>query len=196
MTEKNELLKNHPEYSLLFEKIDTLLKKGRAIIAIEGASASGKTTLAKTLSKIYGATVFHMDDFFLPLDNQTPKRLSEVGGNVDRERFESEVLIPLSQGKAVNYRPFDCKTQGFKDTFSVAPKTLVIVEGAYSMHPSLSGYYDLSVFLEIDSAKQKERIIERNGDGAQRFFETWIPRENTYFEKTCAKERCDLIIKV
>lgn len=196
MTEKNELLKNHPEYSLLFEKIDTLLKKGRAIIAIEGASASGKTTLAKTLSKIYGATVFHMDDFFLPLDNQTPKRLSEVGGNVDRERFESEVLIPLSQGEAVNYRPFDCKTQGFKQATEILPKKLVIVEGAYSTHPSLSGYYDLSVFLEIDSTKQKERIVERNGDGAQRFFNTWIPRENTYFEKTKVKERCDLAIKV
>lgn len=193
----NELTKKENEkFAPLFEKIERLLGRGRVIVAIDGGSASGKTTLASTLEKMFNATVFHMDDFFLTPEMRTKERLGEAGGNVDRERFESEVLIPLSQGKTVNYRPFDCKTQGFKETVEVTPKNLVIVEGAYSMHPSLSGYYDLSVFLEIDSEKQKERIIERNGENAHRFFETWIPLENTYFEKTKAKERCDLIVKI
>lgn len=196
MTDKSELLKGCPEYSALLEKIDKLLEGTRAIIAIEGKSASGKTTLASMLEKIYGATVFHMDDFFLPPDKRTQKRLSEAGGNVDRERFEGEVLIPLIKGEAVNYRVFDCKAQGFKDAFRVIPKNLVIVEGAYSMHPELSKYYDLSVFLEVDSHTQRTRIISRNGEGADRFFKTWIPLENTYFEKTNAKERCDLVITV
>ena len=197
MIKSKELLKNESSpYSPLFEKIDALLGDGRVIVAIEGGSASGKTTLASMLEKIYDATVFHMDDFFLTPNMRTEKRLNEAGGNCDRERFEAEVLLPLSFGQTVSYRAFDCKTQKFKEAIKVTPKKLVIVEGAYSMHPSLEGYYDLSAFLDIDKDKQWARIIERNGDLSPRFFNEWIPLENKYFEKTRAKERCDLVISV
>jgi uridine kinase len=77
------------------------------------------------------------------------------------------------------------------------PKRLNVIEGAYSMHPQLEGYYDLSVFIDISKNLQKERIKKRNGKQmAQRFFEEWIPLENTYFEQTKAKERCDIIIEI
>ena len=56
-----------------------------------------------------------MDDFFLRPEQRTPERFSEPGGNVDRERFLSEVLLPLRQGEAVDYRRFDCAT------FTIAP---------------------------------------------------------------------------
>ena len=48
----------------LFDIIDDRLKKGRMTLAIDGLSASGKTTLAKLLEEKYECTVFHMDDFF------------------------------------------------------------------------------------------------------------------------------------
>ena len=185
------------KYLPLFEKIDSLLPKGRLIMAIDGGSASGKTTLAAILCEKCGATVFHMDDFFLTPHMRTKERLCEVGGNVDRERFEKEVLIPLSLGQTVSYRPFDCKTRDFKELTHVIPNNPVIVEGAYSMHPQLSKYYDFSVFLDIDADRQRSRILKRNSpDGAKRFFEEWIPLENIYFEKTDIKRRCNMIIKI
>ena len=180
----------------LIEKIDTLLKCGKAIIGIDGGSGSGKTTLASLLCEIYDATVFNMDDFFLTPSMRTPERLSEAGGNVDRERFEKEVLIPIKQEIDVNYRRFDCKTSNFLAPVSIKPKNLVVVEGSYSLHPDLIKYYDFSVFLDIDVEKQRERIKKRNGEGAKAFFEKWIPLENTYFEKTQIKDRCDMIIKI
>ena len=51
-----------------------------------------------------------MDDFFLRPEQRTLKRLAEPGGNVDWERFLSEVLVPVRQGKAAVYRPYDCQT--------------------------------------------------------------------------------------
>ena len=181
----------------LFEKIDGLLQNGKIIMAIDGGSASGKTTLAAILCEKYGATVFHMDDFFLTPHMRTRERLCEVGGNVDRERFEKEVLIPLSRGQTVSYRPFDCKAGDFKESTRIIPNNPVIVEGAYSMHPQLSGYYNFSLFLDIDSDGQRSRIFKRNSpDAAKRFFEEWIPLENIYFEKTDIKKRCDMIIKI
>ena len=191
----NNIKEINESFFPLIEKIDTLLKNGKAIIGIDGGSGSGKTTIASLLCEIYDATVFHMDDFFLTPSMRTPERLSEVGGNVDKERFESEVLIPLRAGQIVNYRKFDCKTIVLSTPVSVKPKNLVIIEGSYSLHPDLIKYYDLSVFLDIDTEKQRERIKNRNGEGAKAFFEKWIPLENTYFEKTQIKDRCDMIIK-
>lgn len=181
----------------LLTKIDTILKEKNLTLAIDGGSASGKTTLSSVLSQIYDATIFHMDDFFLTPQMRTQERLSEVGGNVDHERFLSEVLLPLSQAKKIKYRAFDCSTQGFKEEITVYPKSLVIIEGAYSMHLNLEKYYDLSVFLDIDKDLQKKRILKRNTkEFAKRFFEEWIPLEEIYFEKTDIKNRCEIIIKI
>lgn len=181
----------------LFEKLDALLEKGEVCLAIEGGSAGGKTTLAEQLAERYDCNIFHMDDFFLQPFQRTAERLAEAGGNVDRERFFEEVLRPVSEGKSVAYRRYDCKTATLLPPTMIAPKKLTVVEGAYSMHPALAAYYDLSVFLEIEPEVQRQRILKRNGaEQAMRFFEEWIPMERHYFEKTAAKERCDLLFYV
>jgi uridine kinase len=182
----------------IFARIDKLLsEKKRLTVAIDGGSASGKSTLAQMLEQVYSCTVFHMDDFFLPLEKRTAERLNEVGGNIDHERFLSEVLTPLSNGEKINYKRFDCSTMSLGDGAEITPERLVIVEGAYSMHPSLVKHYDLSAFLDISPELQRERIGLRNSpEFAERFFNEWIPLENVYFEKTDIKERCDLIIKI
>lgn len=74
---------------------EKLRNKQPLIIAIDGRSASGKTTLAKELNELFLSEVIHMDDFFLQPEQRTEERLSEVGGNVDRERFLREVALPL-----------------------------------------------------------------------------------------------------
>ena len=163
------------------------------IVAIEGGSASGKTTLAKLLGELYDCTVFHMDDFFLRPEQRTPERRAEIGGNVDRERFLEEVLLPLRKGAPVEYRRFDCATQTVASPVSVRPKPLTILEGAYSMHPDLSHCYDLSAFVEISPACQRERIRKRNpSPWAERFFDEWIPLEQAYFMGMNVQGRCDL----
>ena len=118
----------------------------RVLVALEGGSASGKTTLAALLEQIYDCNVFHMDDFFLRPEQRTRERLEEPGGNVDRERFLTEILLPLSRGDAVRFHRYDCRTQSLQAETVTTPKALNIVEGAYSMHPDLAGFYDLSVF--------------------------------------------------
>ena len=176
-------------------KIDRFSEKETVIVAIEGGSASGKTTLSSLLLSLYDCNVFHMDDFFLRPEQRTRERLSEIGGNVDRERFLTEVLLPLRAGGEICYRKFDCSTQSIRDTVTVPKKRLNIVEGAYSMHPALSSYYDLSVFLSVTPERQRARILQRKSPThAERFFSEWIPLERTYFEGTNAEKRCTLSI--
>ena len=182
----------------LFAAIDRAVAKAdRTVVAIEGGSACGKTTLSQLLSDVYDCTVFHMDDFFLRPEQRTPARLAEVGGNIDRERFATEVLAPLAAKKTVVYRPFDCGKQALAEAVTLTPRPLIIVEGAYSMHPAFSRYYDLSVFLDITPDYQKKRIERRNTPPfAKRFFTEWIPMENTYFEATDIRSRVDLVIDI
>ena len=181
----------------LLARIDALAEKGRAVIAVEGGSASGKTTLAGILNDVYDCAVIHTDDFFLRPEQRTEERLSEVGGNLDRERFFAEVVRPLSENKAVIYRPFDCSTQTLGDPVAVPKKRITVVEGVYSTHTAFGKYYDLALFLDISPEKQKERITVRNSPWlAERFFSEWIPMENVYFEKTGIKDRCDLVLPV
>lgn len=181
----------------LFAELDRRLAEGRVIAAIEGGSASGKTTLGNILSDIYDCTVFHMDDFFLQPEQRTPERFAQTGGNIDWERFLSEILQPLSKGETVNYRKFDCSTMSIKEGVQVVPKKLTVIEGAYSMHPELEQYYDFSAFLDISPEFQKERILKRNSPQlAKRFFNEWVPLENVYFNQTNIKQRCSLIVGV
>ncbi len=65
----------------LLQAIDERLpRQERLLLAIDGGSASGKTTLAALLAQRYGCPVFHMDDFFLRPEQRTPQRLAEPGG--------------------------------------------------------------------------------------------------------------------
>lgn len=182
----------------LFAKLDDELTKRRVILAIEGGSASGKSTLGEILRSVYRCAVFHMDDYFLPPEKRTKERLDEIGGNVDYERFNAEVLTPLkNREETITYRKFDCSTMSLlpPTTERVAP--LVIIEGVYSMHPTLSDKYDISSFLDITPEKQRARIEKRNSPAfAKRFFEEWIPLEMKYFNSLSIKEKCDIVIEV
>lgn len=179
----------------LFAKLDEMLEKGAAVIAIEGGSASGKTTLGEMLAELYNCTIFHMDDFFLRPEQRTAERYAEPGGNVDRERFLEEVLIPLSENRPVDYRKFDCSTFRLAPPVRIVPEKLTVIEGVYSMHPELSGYYDFSVFLEISPELQSARISKRNSPQvARRFSDEWIPLERAYFSEMKVRERCDMLI--
>ena len=172
-------------------------RKTRLVVALEGGSASGKSTLAALLEKVYDCTVFHMDDFFLRPEQRTEERLAEVGGNIDYERFAAEVVDPLLAGKPVQYRRYDCATQTLEEAREIVPKALVFVEGAYSMHSALGEYYDMSVFLDISTELQCARIEARNTPEMQeRFFSTWIPMEQAYFAAANPKGRSDLVVEV
>ncbi len=188
------------EYAMflpLFLRIDRMLRDGRVNLAIEGGSANGKTTLGKLLAQVYDCTVFHMDDFFLRPEQRTKERFAEPGGNVDRERFLEEVLLPLHKQESVSYRRFDCSTFTLAEPALVIPSKLTVIEGAYSMHPELAEYYNLSVFLEISPELQRKRIEKRNTpELAKRFFEEWIPMEQRYFKELQVKERCDILCKI
>lgn len=157
--------------------------KERLLVAIDGPCASGKTTLAAQLSAVLGdAPVVHMDDFFTPHGEKTPQRLAQPGGNADVERFGKEFLAPWLRDGQASYRPYDCHEDRLLAPVTVPPGRIALVEGAYCLHPHTGRPYDVEVFLTVDPALQRARILRRNGPALwERFRTQWIPLEQAYF---------------
>lgn len=178
----------------LHELKNRIIASNARIIAIDGNCASGKSTLAAALADAMDASLFHMDDYFLRPEQRTPERRAEIGGNVDRERFLEEVLLPLTEQRPVTYRRFDCSTQTLLPAVTVEPKARVIIEGSYALHPLLRPHYDLRILLRIDPAIQRERVLLREGaERAETFFSLWLPLEDAYFA-SLEQDAADIVI--
>jgi uridine kinase len=171
--------------------INMLKELKEAVIAIDGPSACGKTTLANDLKHLYGVTVIHMDDYFLP----ALQRTNEIAGNIDFERLNKEVFNNINQ-PYIQSNHYNCKTNTLEKQEQQKRAKIIIIEGAYSMHPSILKNYSMTVFIEVDESIQKDRIIKRNGQKKyMEFKNTWIPRENQYFDKLAIKKQANIIIK-
>ena len=165
------------------------------LIALDGRCAAGKTTLANRLAEQYGWGVIHLDDFFLQPAQRTPQRLAEPGGNLDRERLISEVLLPLTRHRPGVYRVFDCRTMGFAAVPRPLPAApVVLLEGSYACHPDLRPLCGLHVFRTVDPGEQLRRLTARNPARLQDFRTRWIPMEEQYFRYFHIPETCDLTL--
>lgn len=192
---------NVPFYiAYLNQKADEILAIAKTypepvFIAIDGRCASGKTSLA-SIMEAKGAQVVHMDDYFPRVEQRTRERFEEPGGNLDRERVEEEVLIPLKEGKNGVVHPFDCTRMELSERkWEIEPKGIIVFEGSYSLHPELRKYYDFSVFMDVLPDEQLDRILERNGEVKLEMFKSrWIPFEEKYISAFGVKEYADLYI--
>lgn len=173
-----------------------LHKKGRCVAALDGMAAAGKTTAAAQLCRLFDGSCVHMDDFFLPAALRTPQRLAQPGGNVHYERFALQVAPFLSSGREFSYEVFDCSRMAINGTRTVRAAPLVLVEGAYSLHPFFShGLYDVRSYYSVSPQLQRTRILARNGRaGFQRFASIWIPMENAYARAYHIQETCDVVL--
>jgi len=154
--------------------------KKNFIISIDGRAASGKSMLADYLKYELKATLFHMDDYFLPPEMKTTKRLSIPGGNVHYERFQEEVLDHLDK-ESVSYRKYNCMTGELEPKVEEVLCKFIVIEGVYSQQERLKRYYDFTIFTEISKDEQYKRLKNRNPALFNRFIREWLPLEEDYF---------------
>lgn len=198
--EYNQLPREEYEVSLsdfpgLYEQLKVLEAADKpVIVAIDGMCGAGKSYLSDLIAREFRCNVFHMDDYFLPLEMKTKTRLSVPGGNVHYERFKEEVIKGILTRGSITYQPFLCSIMDYGETKHVEPTKLTIVEGTYALHPTLIDAYNYKIYLKVDTAIQLERIVERNGEiKLQDFIQRWIPLERLYFDNLSIEEQCDVI---
>src|SRR5918992_4027518 len=152
------------------------------MIAIDGRSASGKSTLAGLLQReVPASAVVHTDDvawhhsFFDWAD-----------------LLAGEVLEPLRHGRPVHFRPPGWEARGRPGAIDLPAKLgMVLVEGVGAGRRELADLLDAVVWVQSDFVEAERRGVARdiaqsvNGDAEQSatFWAEWMAEELAFIER-------------
>ena len=101
----------------------------------------------------------------------------------------------MRQGRPFCYRRFNCHVMDYGTPAEIPAAPVIIVEGAYSLHPQFGRYADLTVFCDITPQEQQRRITRRNGEAVWPMFrDRWIPLEEAYFSAYPIRQIADIIL--
>ncbi len=172
------------------------------IVALDGRSGTGKSTLAARLAVMVNAVVITCDDFYSGSTDaawlaRTPQQRAACC--IDWRRLRREVVEPLRAGQRARYHPFDfAKGSGLaRHTITHDPRPIVILDGAYSGRPELADIVDIAALLELSDGVRRGRLIAREGPA---FMAAWHPvwdaAEDHYFTNICPPSRYDFVLTV
>lgn len=180
---------------------DLLADRTRPVlVALDGRSGAGKTTLARVVAAKVGAGVIEGDDFYAggtadAWDAMSPAAMVDHCIDWARQR---EVLAALALGRDATWFPYDWNADDGRlstdaDTCRAAPA--VILEGAYSARPELADLLDLRILLDTDPIVRRDRLLQREGRGYRTEWEArWSVAEDHYFTLVMPPTAFDLIV--
>jgi energy-coupling factor transporter ATP-binding protein EcfA2 len=158
-----------------------------SVLAVDGRSASGKTTLATRLADaVPGTTVVHTDDIAWH---------HSVFDWVDL--MVDGVLEPVRRGEAVSYRPPKWDERGRPGAVEVpAGQRLVVVEGVGAGRRELTDHLDGVVWVETPREARDRRDDERMaaGEVTREIYESWMAEEVPFVADQRAWERAFAIV--
>lgn len=166
------------------------------VVAIDGRSGTGKSTLAANLAAALGASVLDGDGFFaggVVVRGDAPE--DRVRDCIDWRR-QRPVLEALRAGHTASYQAFDWEAFDGRlatEPTVVEPRSVVIFEGAYTARPELADLVDLKLLLRVTEETRVSRLLEREGSiGA--WERQWHEAEEWYFAHLAPPEAFDLIL--
>ena len=179
------------------------------VVALDGGSGSGKSTIAARLAKGAEVAVIPLDDFYqttvpeIELNNLTAAQKHEIV--FDWERVREDVLIPLRESKEARWHEFDfasglteAGTYGLSSAMKEAdPAPIIVLEGAYSASPQLRAFVDIAVLVNVPTEARHARLKIRDNDSQflSVWHSIWDEVEAYYFEHVCPPSSYDMIIE-
>jgi hypothetical protein len=160
-----------------------------AILAIDGRSSSGKTTLAARISDLAaGSVVVHTDDIAW--------RHSRFGW---ADLLVDGVLRPARQGGGVRFRPPRWSEHGPEGFISVpAGCPLLVVEGVGVGRQETAGLVDALFWVQSDQDEAHRRSLARvgtpGGPPTVANLDAWMSEEVPFCAAERAWERADRIV--
>ena len=145
-----------------------------AVVAVDGHSSSGKSSLAPRLgAALPRAAVLHTDD------------LAWHHGVLSWDTLLLEHVLPdVRAGRPVRYRPPGWVARGREGAVELpGDLQLLLVEGVGASQPSLAGVLDLVLWVETDEptrlARDQERVVGA-GEMSLDDYASWMAEENAY----------------
>lgn len=157
------------------------------IVAVDGRSASGKSTLAAALnSAISGSAIVRTDDAAWHHSFFDWTQL-----------LSNSVLEPIHAGQDVSYRPPAWEERNREGSITVPQGcSLLILEGVGAARRELMHLLDLVIWIQADLEEAKARGIERDGGDteAAEFWEEWMSEEFPFLADQRPWERADVVV--
>ena len=156
------------------------------MIAIDGRSGSGKTSLAARLRSALGAPTVSLEDLY--------------GGWDGLERgidlLVSEVLEPLSDGRAARVPRYNWVTAAWEALLVLPPPEVLIVEGVGAGARRAAAYASLLVWMEEAASVRKKRALDRDGETFAPHWDAWAAQEDAMLARERTPDRADLVVSV
>jgi uridine kinase len=160
-------------------------RNGRTcVIAIDGRSGAGKTSLAAGLRAELAAPVVTLEDLY--------------GGWDGLERgidlLVSDVLEPLSAGRAARVPRYDWGAAAWGAPWVLEPPAVLVVEGVGTGARRAAAYESVLVWLEVPAPVRKSRALDRDGETFAPHWDAWAAQEDALLARERTPERADLVI--
>jgi len=133
----------------------------RAVVAIAGPVASGKSALARAIGGCIVGT-----DHYLPDYDRTPEHLRDLPESSDLARLARD-LAELRAGRATDVPrwSFDTHARVGEVRLDPEPGDLIIVEGLHALHALPRAHVDVGVYVEAPREIRWERAVARERSG-------------------------------
>jgi para-aminobenzoate synthetase len=156
------------------------------IIAVDGRSGAGKTTLAIELAarlrEHHKVSLFHLEDVY-PGWN---------GLAAGIERYVTTVLAPLSRGEAAEWVSWDWEMHYDGPTRTTLPAEIVIVEGVGAAADSARPMLDAVIWAESSDDDRRTRALARDGSTYEPFWDQWAEQEEVWLAADAVHENADI----
>lgn len=170
------------------------------LVALDGRSGVGKTTLAAELATRHDGAVIVADDFWSGGPDEEWERLpprERAAQAIDWRRLRTEVLEPLLAGRTAYWRTFNWQTgHGLAEhTLMQQPARLIVLDGAYSARPELADIIDVAVLLRLDDQTRRSRLLARESTQfMRRWHAIWDSAEDYYFTQVRSPDSFDVVL--
>ena len=168
-----------------------------AVLAIDGRSNNGKTTLAARIRELVpGSVVIHTDDIAW-----AHSRFGWADLLIDG------ILVPVHHGQAVSYRPPRWNERGREGSIEVpAGCPLLIIEGDGAGRREVAHLIDILIWVQADEREAARRtavraahrpaadLANRPVDGAPFDDDGWMAEEIPFNTAQRTWERADIIV--
>jgi uridine kinase len=196
--------------SKIINRILSLRKTGNKpmLIAIDGGSGSGKSSIAKIIAEQLNATLIVTDDFYaaeITNEGWAGRSYKERASDaINWQSLRSNVLEPLIHGMPARWNSFDFNagirpdgTYGINsEATNYLPNDIIILEGAYSARPELSDLIHLKILVDVPVKIRHKRLRQREeNEFLAGWHERWDEAEQYYFREVRPASGFDMVIK-